>query len=252
MKRMNRITEAWFEWNGIRSDQMGIELRQMATRFVPGVEVQRKQVAGRDGDLKYGSRTRKSTKVRIECDVRDERMMDAALAWLSGDGQLRFSDEPDKAYDASVEDEFSRAQIMARYKGQRFTVVWKCEPYRRMYPEPAPIGVYTSGTVISNPGTAPALPRIEIAGNGDFSLTIGEQTAWFKGITDGIIIDSELGDALTADASALANNQMDGELYELQPGASAVSWTTGGEDDEGNATTGEITAVKILPRWRCI
>lgn len=252
MKRMNRITEAWFEWKGIRSDKMGIELRQMATRFVPGVNVERKQVAGRDGDLKYGSRTRKSTKVRIECDVRDEKMMDAALAWLTGEGQLRFSDEPDYIYNASIEDEFSRVPIMARYKGQRFTVVWKCEPYRRKYPDSAPISIRANGTTIVNPGTAKALPKIEITGNGDFSLSIGSQTVYFQGVTDGIIIDSELGDALTKDGLALANSQMDGPLFEIQPGASAVKWATGGEDDEGNATEGRIDEVKITPRWRCI
>ena len=250
--RMNRITDAWFEFKGLRSDQMGIALRQMATRFVPGVEVKRKKVAGRDGDLKYGPRTRNSMQVRIECDVRDERRIADAIAWLSGDGPLRFSDEPGFVYEASIEKEYSRAPIMARYKGQRFVIVWTCEPFRKLYAEATPIRISASGTTISNPGTAESLPRIEITGNGDFSLTIGGQTAYFQGVQDGIIIDSELGDALTKDGAALANNWMDGPLFKIQPGASTVSWTTGGEDDEGNATEGRISAVKILPRWRWI
>lgn len=247
---MKRLTEAWFEFKGIDSRNMGIFIRQMPTRALPGRNINRKPVAGKNGTLVYGDTTYKDVNVRLECDARDESRMSDICAWLSGDGRLRFSDEPDREYQASVDKEFSRSSIQARLTGQRFTITWVCNPYRYLYPAPVPINISTSGTTISNPGTAPALPRIEITGSGDFSLSIGSQTAYFQGVTDGIIIDSELGDALTKDGTSLANNWMDGELYEIQPGANVVSWTTGGEDDEGNATTGKITAVKILPRWR--
>lgn len=248
---MNRITEAWFEFKGIRSDEMGIFLRQMATRFVPGVNIARKKVAGRDGDLKYGPRTYNSVQVRIECDVRDESKLPAVLAWLTGEGRLRFSDEPEYAYDASVEKEYSRSPIMSRYKGQRFTVTWICQPFRRLYPEPGAIAFSAPGT-LENPGTATALPLIRIVGSGSFSLTIGMQTVYFNNIEGGIAIDSELGDALTLDGSQLANDKMSGSLFEIQPGYNGISWLEGGEDDEGNPISGSVTQVTITPRWRYI
>lgn len=247
---MKRITEAWFEFKGVRSSDMGIKLRKMATRAVPGVSISRKKVSGRDGTLLYGKATDDDVQVKIECDAVDDTKITEIMGWLTGSGVLRFSDEPNLAYDASIEKEFTRAQILARFVGQRFTVDWTCAPHRRLYPEAEPIVITASGTQILNPGTAAALPRIEITGSGDFSLTIGMQTAFFSGVNGGIIVDSELGDALTIDGAQLANDRMDGELYAIQPGSNIVSWLTGGEDDGGNATTGSVSQVKITPRWR--
>ena len=247
---MKRITDAWFEFKGKNSKDMGIKLRSLATRTSPGVTINRKTVAGRDGTLRYGKATDNDVQVRIECDAVDETKITDIMGWLTGSGVLRFSDEPNLVYNASVEKEFTRNQILARYAGQRFTIVWTCAPHRRLYPDAEPITITKSGTQIINPGTAAALPRIEITGSGDFSITIGMQTAFFNGVDGGIIVDSELGDALTTDGAQLANDRMDGELYAIQPGANVVSWLTGGEDAGGNATTGSVRQVKITPRWR--
>jgi phage-related protein len=249
---MIRLTEAWFEFKGLRSDEMGIFLKQMPVRSLPGRNVTRKTVAGRHGSLTYGDITYKDVKVRLECDVRDESKLPAILAWLTGDGLLRFSDEPGLAYDASVDAEYSRSSIQARLSGQRFTITWNCQPFRREYPEPEDLTI-TQALTFNNPGTAPALPRIEIRGSGDFSLTIGMQTVFFSNVVGGgIIVDSELGDALNLEGNQLANECMDGELFKIQPGYNGISWLEGGTDEEGNATPGNITAVIITPRWRYI
>lgn len=247
---MKRLTEAWFEFKGVKSSDMGVMLRQMPTRFLPGRNYTRRKAAGRDGSILTGDGSYNDVSVRIECSVPDASKLVAVLAWLTGSGSLRFSDEPNLTYDASVEKEYSRASIISRCEGQRFTVEWTCAPHRRLYPEAEPITITASGTQIVNPGTAAALPRIEITGSGDFSLTIGMQTAFFSGVEGGIIVDSELGDALTIDGAQLANDRMDGELYAIQPGSNVVSWLTGGEDADGNATTGSVSQVKITPRWR--
>ena len=248
---MKRLTEAWFEFKGLRSDEMGIFLKQMPVRSMPGRNITRKTVAGRHGSFAYGDPTYKDVKVRIECDVRDESKISSILAWLTGDGLLRFSDEPGFAYDASVDAEYSRSSIQARLSGQRFTITWTCHPFRRMYPEADDL-TFTREATFTNPGTAPSLPRITIRGRGSFALTIGMQTAFFSGVEGGIIIDSELGDALTLDGAQLANDKMTGELFKIQPGFNVVSWLTGGEDDEGNAVSGSISEVVITPRWRYI
>ena len=249
---MKRLTEAWFEFKGLRSDEMGIFLKQMPVRSLPGRNVTRKTVAGRHGSLAYGDTTYKDVKVRIECDVRDESKLPSILAWLTGDGLLRFSDEPNLAYDASIDAEYSRSSIQARLSGQRFTITWNCQPFRREYPEAENLTI-TQALTFNNPGTAPALPRIEIRGGGDFSLTIGMQTVFFSNVVGGgIIVDSELGDALNLEGNQLANECMDGELFKIQPGYNGISWLEGGTDEDGNATSGNVTAVIITPRWRYI
>lgn len=250
---MKRLTEAWFEFKGLRSDEMGIMLKQMPVRSLPGRNVSRKAVAGRHGTLTYGDATYKDVTVRLECDVRDESRLPSILAWLTGDGRLRFSDEPDMEYQASVDKEYSRSSMQARLTGQRFTITWTCQPFRYLYPEAENLYITTNNDTIDNPGTAPSLPRIEIRGSGDFNLTIGMQTVYFTNVEGGgIIVDSEMGDALTLDESLLANDRMDGPLFHIQPGYNGISWATGGEDDEGNVTDGVVTAVIITPRWRYI
>lgn len=237
---MKLLKEAWFEFKGIRSDDMGIYLRTMPIRFMPGRNITRKTISGRDGALAYGDGSYKDISVRQECDARDETKLSEIAAWLTGSGELRFSDEPDRVYQASVEKEFSRSSIAARFAGQRFTVNFTCAPFKKLYPEAAEI-ILTSAKAITNPGTAPSLPKVAISGYGDFSLTIGMQTIFFTGVENGIIVDSELMDAISPDGAQLLNNQISGDPFEIQPGYNYVSW---------RVESGSITAVKITPRWR--
>ena len=250
---MRRLSDAWFEFKGINSKFMGIRLRQMPTRFLPGRNYTRQKVAGRNGSIRIGDGTFNDVQVRIECDVLNEAMLPEIWSWLSGCGSLRFSDEPNLAYDASIEKEYSRSPINSRFIGQRFVVVWTCAPFRRMVPEPLPM-TFTDSTMrpFINPGTAPSLPRVEIIGSGDFALTIGDQTLIFTNVDSGIIVDSELGDALTLDGSRLANNHTNGELFQIQPGENYVTWSLGGAGEDGNDAPGNIKKVTITPRWRWI
>ena len=250
---MKRLNEAWFEFKGVRSDEMGILLKQMPVRSRPGRNINRKSVAGRHGSLTYGDATYKDVTVRLECDVRDETKLPSILAWLTGEGPLRFSDEPGFVYDASVDKEYSRSSIQARMSGQRFTITWTCNPFRRLHEEPEIFVFTTPAGTLDNPGTAPSLPKVEIRGSGTFSLTIGMQTVYFTDVKGGgIIVDSEIGDALNLEENQLANECMNGPLFKIQPGYNGVSWIAGGEDDEGNAVPGVVTAVLITPRWRYI
>lgn len=241
---MKRLTEAWFEFKGINSQDMGIFLRKMPTRFMPGRDITRQKIAGRHGSLAYGDNTYDDVSVRIECDARDETKLMQIAAWLTGSGNLRFSDEPDLVYDASIEKEYSRSSISPRFAGQRFTVNWTCQPFKRLYIPAANISLTSTGNTIQNPGTAPAQPKITINGSGNFSLSIGGQTMWFTGVSGGIIVDCELMDALDLSQSALLNNKISGEMFEIQPGTSIVSWSL----DSG----GSISSVVIEPRWRYI
>lgn len=243
---MNRIKEAWFEFKGIRSDAMGIFLRQMPTRTVAAQKYNRKTVSGRNGTVKVSGGEYNDSQVQLEMDVLDEKLLPAVLGWLTGSGELRFSDEPDVVYiNATVDKDFQRKQIFPRATAQRFTVKWTCDPFRGAYPDPEQIVIAESNTEIYNPGTAEALPRIAIVGSGDFSLTIGMHTMFFSGVEDGIIVDSELMDAFTADGTLLANDKVSGEFFAIRPGMSTVSWLTGGEDAGGS-----VESVSIQPRWR--
>lgn len=243
---------AWFSFCGVTNSSMGVELLSAPTRAYPSRRGKmRKDIAGRDGFIFETDKCFESYQIRVECCAGDSADMDAILLWLSGSGMLIFSDEPNRAYDARIVTSFTRTNFSPRVRNQRFILTWEVQPFRLLYPEAPNIVITTSGTAITAQGTAPSLPRISIVGNGYFSLTIGRQRADFRAVDGGIIIDSLLGDAFTADGALLANDKMDGELFRIDPlYTNTVSWLTGGEDDDGNTASGSVTRVTITPRWR--
>lgn len=237
---MKRLTEAWFSYAGKRSDEMGILLTGMPTRNHPAANGTYEVVPGRDGRLWFPDGTYDQMAVRINCVTDGSVSIDEINAWLSGSGELIFSDEPDRAYRARVTKEFARASKIARMDAQEFPVTWDCDPYRYLYPAEAAQTVSNGGSIV-NPG-AKSLPRITIAGSGDVALLVGTQLVEIEGMEDGIIIDSEQKDAINfSDGLTLENEKIAlDEFPVLNPGANMISWT--GE--------GTITSLSILPRWR--
>ena len=239
---MNRLKEAWFEFAGQRSDAMGIQLTKMPTRGMAAEKGTFQEVAGRSGAVWLPEDGFGTVEVRVECYVPDGKM-DAIACWLTGAGLLRFSDEPDRAYDARIAKGFSRSNPLPRFSMQQFTVVFVCQPFRRLYPEAAAITVTASGTSIEQQGTAEAFPRVEIHGSGSFSMTIGMTTMFFTDISEGIVVDSELMDALDLSEAQLLNNSVSGDFFVLDPqGTCVLSWIL----DDGAS----ISEVLITPRWR--
>lgn len=252
---MKRLTDAWFEFKGVKSSDMGVLLRQMPTRFLPGRNYTRRKAAGRDGSILTGDGSYNDVSVRIECSVPDASKLAAVLAWLTGSGSLRFSDEPNLTYDASVEKEYSRASIIPRCEGQRFTVTWTCAPIRRLYPEAADITATSSGTAFTAQGTYFALPRLAIYGRGAFHVTISggghSSSMFFASVpSPGIVVDSEKMDALTMDGAGLLNRCIlsnSDDFFRIWPGANVISWGVGSGDEE---ESGSITKIIITPKWR--
>lgn len=240
---MQRISEAWFEFNGLNSRHMGIELVSMPIRGHPARRYTRRKVSSRSGTVRIGDGAYEDVSVKLECHAPDMGRMDEISAWLDGSGLLRFSDEQHLTYDASVERAYDRSSVAARFTAQKFTVVWTCDPRKRLY-EPAKAYVFTQADKLLNPGTVFASPKVKIIGSGDFSLTIGAQTLFFTGITDGIVVDSEKMDALNLEENELLNDHVGGALFEIQPGLNDISWVL----DEGAS----IESVEVTPRWRYI
>lgn len=239
---MQRIKKAWFSFNGRRSDELGIELAKMPTRGMSAERGTSHMIPGRTGAVWSPDGGSDDIEVKIECYVPSGDIA-AAARWFRGSGQLVISDEPDRAYEARIVKGFTRSNPFPRFTAQMFTIVFTCNPVRYLYPRADTIDVTKSGTKLDVRGTAPAQPRVTIRGKGDFSVTIGMRTMFFTGITDGIIVDSELMDALSLDGAQLLNNHASGDFYELDPyGSNVVSWSL--------ASGARIDSVKVTPRWR--
>ena len=248
---MARIQTSWFEFNGRKSSDLGVRLMD-AHSFCQGeLRGSWEEVAGRDGAIWLGDGATDAIEIKRACMAPATKLRQIA-AWLSGAGGLRFSSEESAMYDARVMQkiDFRRAAPGADPL-YAFTVCFSCQPHPRLWPEAEPLEIAISGAQITNPGAAIALPRVEIEGSGSFSLTIGKQTMFFTGVEDGIIVDSELRDALTADGALLANDQIAGDFFEIQPGVNGVQWLNGGPGDDADES-GAVRRVIITPRWRCV
>ena len=240
---MKRLTEAWFTFKGVDSRDMGIFIRSMPIRHMPGRNYSHKKLSGLDGSFRSGDGSYNDVRVQLECDIPNAVNIAAVVGWLSGDGELVFSDEPTLAYDAAVEKEFSRSSIIAKMAGQRFTITWLCAPFRRMIPAAEPIVIAAPGS-FSNPGTVYSLPKITVSAHGDFSVSINQQTMFFSDVADGIVLDSELVDAFALDESVTVNERVYGEFFRLNPGVNMIDWAV----EDGSA----VESITIEPRWRCI
>ena len=234
---MRRLTEAWFEFAGVRSDEIGVRLLAMPKRPQAAEKGERLMIPGRSGYLWMSEAgAREAVELRIECVSDDAYNADAVAEWLSGEGLLVFSDEPNRAYQARVVDEFARESRFLHFDAQRFTVPFLCQPHRYLYPAAASIKLTAKGSV-SNPGTAESLPRIKIAGSGNLTVNIGAYQVDVSGGT--VIIDSEKMDCFASDGITLANSRVSmDEFPRLAPGANNISWS------------GNVSSVTIDGRWR--
>lgn len=240
-----RLNESWIEFKGVQSTAYQVKVMDEEVYVRAEARGISHTAAGRSGDLWQSDNS--SETVDIKRRLRFPRsQLDAVAAWLNGSGLLRFSTSPNRAWDARAVKSFEvKAVVPGADWLMETTVTWTCQPFRQLYPAANPITITTSGTLLEAQGTALALPKIEIYGSGDFMLSIGRDAMYFNDISGGVIVDSELQDALTLDGAGLLNNNVGGDFFEIDPTyTNTVNWTL-----ESGAS---VTKVIITPRWRYI
>lgn len=232
---------AWFAWNGVKSTAMGVDVQELPPITIPEERASFEEVSGRGGTIvrTEGAQIYNDMILAAVCRTANPSDIPAIAQWLSGGGEVEFGNRPGGCYRARIVNQIEFARIVASRPNREFTVNFRCQP-GWLHSGAADVTVTESGTLVNNPGTLPSLPRVEIHGSGDFALTIGLQTVFLAGLTDGIILDSRLGDGLTLDGYGLLNDHWDGDILRIQPGANAVSWVV---------ESGSVTSVKITPRW---
>lgn len=240
-----RTGKQWFEFRGIRSDDMGVWPVDFPRMASGAQRAEARSVPGRHGCLYVSDNTLSEFDIPRTVRLHQSRLNEARQ-WLRGAGDLVFSHRPDAVFDARILKNVEFRQILPGEDPLwEAAVTFTCQPLPRMHP-PAAESVFTrSGELLPTPENAAGLPRITIEGSGSFALTIGAETMLFTGVEDGVIVDSELGDVLTLDGGSLANDKASGPLFRPEDGMNTVSWMTGLEDEPGS-----VTRVTILPRWR--
>lgn len=152
----------------------------------------------------------------------------------SNDNILEFSYHPESVFYANF--------LTATYKPNgnhawELTIKLTMQPFR--YPKSVAPVVLTSAGTIDNIGTVYSEPIIEIEGDGDVSITIGNKTMYLS-LKNKATIDCRQGRQNIYNATGAIQNTLRkrGSFFEIPVGRSGVTFT------------GNVRKVTIRPNWR--
>lgn len=197
-------------------------------------------VPGRNGDLYFSQDAFENVVQEYDVYISAEReklppMARKAAEWLQaepGYHELWDSYEPEIFRLAYYSGSENIENIFQRFG--RMTLAFSCKPQRFLNSGKEAIS-FSAPEQLYNPTRYNARPAVTVFGTGSGTVTIGETTITLSGISEYIVIDSDLQDAYKGTLNC--NSKMTGEFPELLPGMNVISWT------------GDITGITIIPRW---
>lgn len=229
------IHEAWFTFNGIDSREMGVIVTAMPETVRAERRVESITVAGRNGSLHTDEGVYESYDRTMECALIKRAKLDEIAAWLVGSGGMTFSTEPDKVYRVTIANKISIAQMMRVF--QKFQVILDTQPFKYSVNAAGDALELTAPTTIRNSGTVYSEPLITVYGSGDITLTINGADFPLYGVEESITIDSEMMEVFKG--STNQNGKYGGaEFPRFEVGKNEIRWT------------GNVSKIKIQPRWR--
>ena len=229
------IHEAWFTFKGIDSREMGVIVTAMPETGRAERRIESITVAGRNGSLHTDEGVYESYDRTMECALIKRARLDEITAWLVGSGEMTFSTEPDKVYRVTIANKISIAQMMRVF--QKFQVILDTQPFKYSVNAAGDALELTAPTTIRNSGTVYSEPLITVYGSGNITLTINGADFPLYGVQESITIDSEMMEVFKEDTNQ--NGKYGGvEFPRFEVGKNEISWT------------GNVSKIKIQPRWR--
>lgn len=229
----------WFLFCGIKSTALGVYVTMYPPITLPEERVEFVEVPGRSGSLTVmqGDVVYDDVLLSVECLMKDLSQLDQMSAWLRGAGDLVLGNRPGTYYKARVVNQIELTKLVRGRPHRTFSVVFRCAPFRYLYPVPKAITFNAPGD-ITNPGTVYAEPIITVTGNGDIDLLIGGKVLQLASVSGSITIDVPARLAYSGDTNQ--SYKLTGDWPLLPTGTFNVSWT------------GSVNNVSVLPHWRCI
>ena len=229
----------WMKFKGVRSDKMHVRLTKYPKIVRAEERVTEHIIPGRSEPLfilEGDGPAYRGITITPELVLLEKASFVDVRTWLSGGGDLSFSDDPDYCYHARVIDEVEYEQIV---RGRRLRSVaprFRCAPFRyRVNPETL---IKTAPFQVTNPGSVGADPLWEVAGSGDINLLVGNKAVLLSGINGSILIDCDAKIAYQGSRLLTGLVSLPDGWPSLPVGQTAVSWM------------GAVAQVKLTPRWR--
>ena len=229
------IHEAWFTFKGVDSREMGVIVTAMPETVRAERRIESITVAGRNGSLHTDEGVYESYDRTMECALIKRAKLDEITAWLVGSGEMTFSTEPDKVYRVTIANKISIAKMMRVF--QKFQVVMDTQPFKYSVNAAGDVLELTAPTTIRNSGTVYSEPIITVYGSGNITMNINGEDLPLYGVQESITIDSEMMEVFKG--STNQNGKYGGiDFPRFEVGKNEISWT------------GNVSKIKIQPRWR--
>lgn len=224
-------------WKGTNSSTKHIRVRNRMPIVRPQERVEHIAIPGRPGELTQveGENIYESYIQTAQISVVGAENVEAAEAWLTGEGYVTFDSQPTLRQMARVINAVTLEKHSRNVDTWQADVQFYCDPIKHAVGETA-INVTSSGTSIANPGNLPAFPLLKVTGSGAVSIACGGNTIVIPDLTSGWVIDCENKWILASGVPQY--NAYTGEFPVLQVGNSTMTFT------------GSITKIEVTPNWR--
>ena len=228
----------YFIWNNIDSrDVKGLIVSELPPIRKPAMRTQVLTLDGRDGSI-ITPLGFEAYKKKVKIGLTKGYDIDTIIAWLNGSGQVIFSNESEKYYNAQIVESIDFEKLL-RFKTAE--IVFEVQPFKYSTTERTKTYNITSTQQISvvNSGNYASKPTMTIYGSGtiNFSLNGVQQFTLELNENDVVTLDSTEQEAYNE--NGLRNRIMDGNFLILPKGTNTLSWT------------GTITKIEIskFSRW---
>lgn len=236
-----------FEYNGVKSfDDMSMIIKARPTVTTTRRRITPTSVPGRTGDILiddegYENYDRIYSVAIIAENEPLEILINKIKRWLFANvNYCKFEDTYDSKYfyKAFVNNAVTITPISHNVAEAEIT--FNCKAYKYVK-DGLQSTAFAAAGVIVNHEAFTALPIIQLFGNGEVTLYINNRSYYIKSCTNGMILNSEIGQAYSADETTLLNNNIKFTNFPvLDSGRNNISWT------------GNVTKIIITPNWRSL
>lgn len=232
------------------NDLTGIAIAKMPSHKKAGRRMTEYYIAGRDGAVHVDNGM---ADIQIEATLvllaQPAEARQIVNAWADGTGKLVSSDQPGLAWKGTVIDEIRWSRVLGNKlpingvpKDTFFDtakITWTCDPY--MYEaEDSEILLDVPGETYSilNPGSAEALPLIQVNGSGDATFSVNGEEIQIASMTAEVpvYIDCNAGYVWTENSAT----SITGGFPVLQMGTNSIVLGSG------------VSSLVITPHWRWV
>lgn len=227
-------------WKGVSSTTLqGLLICELPPISKPEMRIKETVIDGRDGsiieELGYSSYVK-----TVTIGLHGNFNIDKVIKYFTGEGDIVFSNEPDKIYKAKICGKIDYTRLL-RYR--QASIPFLVQPFKykisECFKETKITDIVNGYLEVFNEGFENSKPLMVLKGSGTVEISlngIGIFTYTFPDGENEVAIDSEKEDALLG--TVLKNRNMNGEFPVLMTGINKIEWS------------GDVESISVLPRSR--